>query len=108
MCVGVGNDVQVAQRKQSRNCKVEMRVQAADANGTVLSTTDLNEAIALHNYILLYAGIHPTPGLLLSLQDNSVVHFLYSMMARAIPLWGCSRLLWIQRGNGEWGSDTSA
>ena len=58
--------------------------------------------------ILLYAGIHPTPGRLLSLQDDLVVQLLYSMMARAIPLWGCSRLLWIQRGNGEWGSDTLA
>ena len=43
--------------------------------------------------ILLYAGTHPTPGLSLSLLDDLVDRLLYFMMARAIPLWGCSRLL---------------
>ena len=47
VCVGVGNDVHVARRTKPSNCRVEMRVQVADADGAVLSVTDLNEAIAL-------------------------------------------------------------
>ena len=70
MCVGVVNDVKVRRNKPG-NCRVEMRVQAADADGAVLSTTDRNAAIAL--YTALYAGTHPTPGLLLKLSDDLVV-----------------------------------
>ena len=51
MCVGVGNDVHVARRTKPSNCRVEMRVQVADADGAVLSVTDLNEAIALYTAV---------------------------------------------------------
>ena len=43
--------------------------------------------------MLLYAGTHPTHGLSLSLSVDLVDRLLYVMMARAVPLWGCSRLL---------------
>ena len=49
MCVGVGNDVHVARRTKPGNCRVEMRVQVADADGAVLSVTDLNEAVAMYS-----------------------------------------------------------
>ena len=51
VCVVVGNDVHVARRKTPSNCRVEMRVQVADADGAVLSVTDLNEAIALYTAV---------------------------------------------------------
>ena len=51
MCVGVGNDVHVARRSKLGNCRVEMRVQVADADGAVLSVTDLDEAIALYTAV---------------------------------------------------------
>ena len=58
MCVGVVNDVQVTstRRKKPSNCKVEMRVQAAGADGAVLSTTDLNEAIALYTAVCWHSS----------------------------------------------------
>ena len=51
MAVGVGNDVHVARRTKPSDCRVEMRVQVADADGAVLSVTDLNEAIALYTAV---------------------------------------------------------
>ena len=53
MCVGVGTDVHdiVARRTKPGNCRVEMRVQVADADGAVLSMTDLNEAVALYTAV---------------------------------------------------------
>ena len=48
VCVDVGTDVHVARRKKSGNCQVAMRVQMADADGAVLSKTDLKEAIRLY------------------------------------------------------------
>ena len=56
LCVGVVNDVQVARRKKTSNCKVERQVQAAGADGAVLSTTDLNEAIALYTAVFWHSS----------------------------------------------------
>ena len=50
MPVDVVNDVHVARRKKPGNC-VEMRVQMADADGAVLSGTNLNEAISLYTAV---------------------------------------------------------
>ena len=44
--VGEANDVQ-GRRKRPGNSRVEVRVQAADADGAVQPTTDLNQAIAM-------------------------------------------------------------
>ena len=51
VCVDVGNDVHVARRKKPGNCRVEMRVQMADADGAVLSGVNLNEAISLYTAV---------------------------------------------------------
>ena len=56
MCVGDADDVQVRRHKPG-NCKVEMRVQAADADGAVLpTTTDLNTAIALYTTVCWHSS----------------------------------------------------
>ena len=48
MPVDVVNNVHLAWRTKPDNCRVEMRVQMADADGAVLSGVNLNEAIGLH------------------------------------------------------------
>ena len=53
--VGVVNDVQ-ARRNTPSSCKVEMRVQSAGADGAVLSTTDLNAAIALYTAVCWHSS----------------------------------------------------
>ena len=63
-----------------------MRVQMADVDGAVLSGVNLNEAISLYTQWLLYHGILPTPGRLLSLHDDLVAQWLYCTMAMGIPL----------------------
>ena len=50
VCVGEADDVQVRRHKLC-NCKVEMRVQAADADGAVMPTADLNHAIAMYTTV---------------------------------------------------------
>lgn len=62
--------------------------------------------------ILLCYGIVPTPGQPLGLHDDLVAaaaRWLYCTSCKMVMgtgLWGCSELRWIQRGHGEWGSDT--
>ena len=43
------NDVHVARREKPGNCRVEMRVQMADADGAVLSVVNLNGAIRVYS-----------------------------------------------------------
>ena len=50
MSVSDADDVQVRRAKPG-NCRVEMRVQAADDDGAVLPTADLNQAIALYTTV---------------------------------------------------------
>ena len=49
--VDMVNDVHVARRKKPGSCRVEMRVQMADADGAVLSGVNLNEAISLYTAV---------------------------------------------------------
>ena len=45
------DDVQARRTPKADNSRVEMRVQAADADGAVQPTTDLNQAIALYTTV---------------------------------------------------------
>ena len=51
MTVDVVNYAHVARRIKPGNCRVEMRVQMADADGAVLSGVNLNEAISLYTAV---------------------------------------------------------
>ena len=51
VCVSEAADVQVRRKTKPGNYRVEMRVQAADADGAVQPTADLNHAIALYTTV---------------------------------------------------------
>ena len=51
MGVSEAGDVQVRRKPKPCNGRVEIRVQAADADGTVQPTADLNSAIALYTTV---------------------------------------------------------
>ena len=55
VCESEADDVQ-ARRKKPGNCKVEMRVQAADADGAVQPTTDLDFAIAMYTAVCWHSS----------------------------------------------------
>ena len=105
MTVDLANDVHDARQKKPGNCRVEMRVQMADADGAVLSGVDLNEEISMYTTV---SDILPTWATTQSTRrfgGSMVVLYEYSTMAMGTFSRGCSKLLWIQRGNGEWGRD---
>ena len=56
MGVSEADDVQVRRKTKPGNCRVEMRVQAADADGAVQPTTDLNFAIALYTAVCWHSS----------------------------------------------------
>ena len=53
MCVSEADNVQVRRQTKPCNCRVEIQVQAADADGAVhvQPTADLNSAIALYTTV---------------------------------------------------------
>ena len=83
-------------------------MQAAGADGDVLST-DLNEAIALCTAVCWHSSYPWTTTQFLRQLGGSIV-VLYDGEGNSFVglLKLFKRLLWTQRGNGEWGRDTLA
>ena len=50
VCVSEADDVQVRRKTKPGKSRVEMRVQAADADGAVMPTADLDHAIAMSRF----------------------------------------------------------
>ena len=80
--MGVGNDVHVSRRTNPIDCRAEMRVQVADADGAVLSVADLNEAIALCTAASLHSS-YPWTTTQSTRRFGGSIHILYDGEGRS-------------------------